>query len=65
MIKFLIAFPSAVIETAKQVWKDTRPKPVEPCVVCKGSGEILVPAMQIGSMIEYDTRKCHCVTKKL
>lgn len=39
-------------------------KPKEVCPKCKGTGEILRPAMQIGKMIEYDVQRCMCQKKK-
>lgn len=39
-------------------------KPKEVCPHCKGTGEILRPAMQIGKMIEYDVQRCICQKKK-
>lgn len=38
-------------------------KPKEPCPKCKDTGEILRPAYQIGSMIEFDVYKCDCKKK--
>lgn len=39
-------------------------KAKEPCSDCKGTGEILRPAMKIGSFTEYDVLRCHCNPKK-
>lgn len=39
-------------------------KPKEVCPHCKGTGEILRPAFQIGKMIEYDVQRCICQKKK-
>lgn len=39
-------------------------KPKPPCPKCKGTGEILVPAMKIGNMTEYDVYRCECMPKR-
>ncbi len=50
-----------MFELIKNIFKK---KPNPHCVKCKGTGEILVPAMQIGKMIEYDVYRCECMPKK-
>lgn len=39
-------------------------KPKPPCPKCKGTGEILIPTFQIGSMTEYEVRRCECMPKR-
>ncbi len=39
-------------------------KPKPPCAKCKGTGEILRPAMRVGNMTEYDVLRCECMPKK-
>lgn len=47
---------------ASKVYIDNKPKEV--CPHCKGTGEILQPAMQVGKMIEYHVQRCICQKKK-
>ncbi len=49
-----------MLQWLKDLFKN---KPKEVCSKCKGTGEVLVPAMQTHTMIQYDVYKCDCKNK--